>query len=553
MSFAFCNTLIATEDSSPFSQLIDEETFLVAQIDLDKIALPDAKQHESLRVIYDMLAKVPADFSSDDDQKLVAKIKPIKEFLAAIGLKNIYIIGKAKIPVPVYFAIPKKDNINIELLKPYIAAFPMRIEFRETEDFKLIIPITKPPNSPGSDEPAKRIADSVVPKNKKDRKEFAEAFNAVKNYPVKILFVIPDYVKRILHETKPVIFEQDKRVDFQLLLKLFRWQAIGIDPSKPELHAVTECQNANQTNDFLTEINDLLDVSIDRLLAFSKEWYDEKDEFDDASQYLDNSPQYSLARFFTQNHKSIRRAIAPTLKGNSVVLHYSDKNFFNAADKLSGFVTKILPVIKQARTPDKCKNNIKQLILAFHNHHDTNGTLPDAFTVDASGKRLHSWRVLILPYLEQQALYQSIRRNEPWDSEHNKQFHNKMPAVFHCPDNKSGQKNRDTVYCVIIGKDSVFKEDGKGLSFDKLTDGTSNTVAIFERKEAVCWMKPEDISQEDALKGINKGGNKGIHTHHGKSTNIGVFDGSTRKIPATFDLKKLRAIITPAGRETVAF
>ena len=74
-------------------------------------------------------------------------------------------------------------------------------------------------------------------------------------------------------------------------------------------------------------------------------------------------------------------------------------------------------------------NNLKQIGLAMHNYHDARGRLPAAYTVDKDGKPLLSWRVLILPYTEEAALYKEFHLDEPWDSEHNKNLIARMPAV----------------------------------------------------------------------------------------------------------------------------
>ncbi|MHB9078993.1 MAG: DUF1559 family PulG-like putative transporter [Pirellulaceae bacterium] len=64
------------------------------------------------------------------------------------------------------------------------------------------------------------------------------------------------------------------------------------------------------------------------------------------------------------------------------------------------------------------------------------GTLPPAYTVNAEGQPLHSWRVLLLPYLGQQELYGKLRLDEPWDSEHNRQFQDAAPNIYQCPSAK---------------------------------------------------------------------------------------------------------------------
>src|SRR5215208_5386317 len=75
------------------------------------------------------------------------------------------------------------------------------------------------------------------------------------------------------------------------------------------------------------------------------------------------------------------------------------------------------------------RENLKQIALAFHNHHDANGRLPGNIC-DKNGKALLSWRVQILPYLEEDKLYFEFKLDEAWDSDHNKKLIEKLPKTY---------------------------------------------------------------------------------------------------------------------------
>ena len=66
------------------------------------------------------------------------------------------------------------------------------------------------------------------------------------------------------------------------------------------------------------------------------------------------------------------------------------------------------------RYRSQCKLNLKQIAIALHNYHETHGSFPPAVTYDANGRPAHSWRVLILPFLENADLYKQYRFDEPW-------------------------------------------------------------------------------------------------------------------------------------------
>jgi hypothetical protein len=138
-------------------------------------------------------------------------------------------------------------------------------------------------------------------------------------------------------------------------------------------------------------------------------------------------------------------------------------------------------------------NNLKQIGLALHNYHDTYGRFPPSAIYDKDGKALLSWRVLILPFIEQDGLYQKFKLNEPWDSAHNKKLLAKMPRVYASPlSPEKIMKAHKTFYQGFVGPGAFF-EGKRGIRITDITDGTSNTIMIVEAANPVPWSKPEDI------------------------------------------------------------
>jgi prepilin-type processing-associated H-X9-DG protein len=186
-------------------------------------------------------------------------------------------------------------------------------------------------------------------------------------------------------------------------------------------------------------------------------------------------------------------------------------------------------------------------MLALHNYSDIHDAFPPLYTVDANGKPLHSWRVLILPLMEQAALYSDIRLNEPWDSAYNKQFHDRMPAVFQCPANpKMG-----CCYSGIAGELFVPASRANlmtGNCLSAVIDGASNTLAIVEVQEPFNWMDPmADITLDELAKGINTGR---VGSNHAGGCNVGFVDGTVRFFREAIDKAVLRAMGTIAGGES---
>src|SRR6476620_7242903 len=130
-------------------------------------------------------------------------------------------------------------------------------------------------------------------------------------------------------------------------------------------------------------------------------------------------------------------------------------------------VALLLPAVQAAREAARrmqCSNHLKQIGLALQNYHDHYHSLPPAYVADADGKPMHSWRVLILPYLEQKALYDKYNFNEPWNGPNNSKLHNEVVRVFCCPSRPGRQTNTETSYVVVTGPGTAWPAD-KPISF----------------------------------------------------------------------------------------
>jgi hypothetical protein len=197
----------------------------------------------------------------------------------------------------------------------------------------------------------------------------------------------------------------------------------------------------------------------------------------------------------------------------------------------------------QVQTQANANNNLKQLALAMINYSDQHNGLPPAAICDKEGKPILSWRVAILPFLEQGALHKQFKLDEPWDGPNNKKLIDRMPRVF--LDSLSDKMN-ETNYRVFVGGGALFDLKQKTL-LRQITDGTSNTFMIVETAESVPWTAPQEI-EYSATKALPKLG-VGRHVVFG----VAFADGSVRRLPTTLPEAKLRAGITKAGGEVVNF
>jgi prepilin-type processing-associated H-X9-DG protein len=203
------------------------------------------------------------------------------------------------------------------------------------------------------------------------------------------------------------------------------------------------------------------------------------------------------------------------------------------------------PALAAARQRDA--NNLKQLALAMINYADANrGQLPPPAVLGKDGKALLSWRVLLLPYVEEGDLFKQFKLDEPWDSDHNKTLLARMPKVF-APVRGKTEKAHSTFYQVFVGKGASFVP-GQRMRFPaSFTDGTSNTIMIAEAAEAVPWTRPADLAY-DAAKPLPKLGGQ-----FPDGCNVAFWDGSVHFFRKNFDPQEMRSAITPSGGEVINF
>jgi prepilin-type processing-associated H-X9-DG protein len=188
-------------------------------------------------------------------------------------------------------------------------------------------------------------------------------------------------------------------------------------------------------------------------------------------------------------------------------------------------------------------NNLKQIALALHNYHNVYRRFPPQAVYSPEGKPLLSWRVLILPFVEQDALSKEFHLDEPWDGPHNKKLLAKMPKVYALP-REGAQPGTETHYLGFVGKGAFF-EGRKGLEIASITDGTSNTLMIVEAADGVPWSKPDDLPfDQDKL--LPK-----MADFWGGGFNAAFCDGSVHFVSRNVKPETLKALITRNGGEVV--
>ncbi|MBN9119140.1 MAG: DUF1559 domain-containing protein [Planctomycetes bacterium] len=209
----------------------------------------------------------------------------------------------------------------------------------------------------------------------------------------------------------------------------------------------------------------------------------------------------------------------------------------------------LVPAVQKVREGAarlQSSNNLKQIGLAIHNYESAYGHLPHDI-VDKTGKPLLSWRVQILPFIEQDNLYKQFKLDEPWDSANNKQWSQATIRVFVSPDAPLPPKPEYGLTCYrgVSGPGAAF-ESGKKLKFTDFTDGLSNTVLVIETNELVPWAKPGDFpfDPKKPLPKITPPGGRDVFQ-------VLMGDGSVRALSTSIAEKTLKAAFTRNGGEPV--
>jgi hypothetical protein len=226
--------------------------------------------------------------------------------------------------------------------------------------------------------------------------------------------------------------------------------------------------------------------------------------------------------------------------------------------------------LQQARAKAQSVNHLKQIGLAMHNFYSTFDHFPPAVIFGPDGRPWHSWRVLLLPYVEEAVLYNQYDFSQPWDSEKNRKLLDRAPEVYRDPI-YGDAKDSSTHYAVIVSPDGVFRPEGAkqtdlknpplgaaGVRLQDVTDGTSNTIAVTQVDPArkIPWTRPEDITFGPNFPGLGKpGGIAAPYTLAADRTKPAALflytDGSVHTVGASINPVALKALVTRAGGEVI--
>ena len=229
-----------------------------------------------------------------------------------------------------------------------------------------------------------------------------------------------------------------------------------------------------------------------------------------------------------------------------------------------GFVIAlVLPAVPhagEAARRTQCKNNLKQIGLAFHNFEDAKWKFPASSNDDPP----HSWRIAILPFMDHKNLYDQYDFKATWNSRQN-ELVAKFPARFYqCPTRehlnveklvRDDQGRFYSHFAMIDGVGTV----GTGVSPSEIVDGTNSTIMVVEACGLdILWTEPRDVNIDSQPEGINlpsptPGMSPGwVSSHHRGGAHVLLADGSVRFLSENINPKALKSLTTIDGRDPLS-
>ena len=216
------------------------------------------------------------------------------------------------------------------------------------------------------------------------------------------------------------------------------------------------------------------------------------------------------------------------------------------------------PHLQQSRTYTtgrlSCQSAMRFIGMAFHNFEEEKNSLPS----QSFGNPPHSWRVTILPYLDEQPLHSEYDQTKPWDAAANLPISKRGVDFFQCPQDPYSQNQAGqyfTPFALVTGPQTIWASE-QPLRLNDIGDGTSQTGMLVEAcGQRIIWTEPRDLPIDEVELSINTPGNKPgqspsvLSTYHERGANLLMADGSVKRVPLGTDPKVIRALLTANGGE----
>jgi prepilin-type processing-associated H-X9-DG protein len=517
------------EGFAAVAPFVNDQTVAVVSIDLSRIDLPALEKQIIDPLCHSDAQRITASVMSD-------KLSRISQDLREEGVRYVYLIGSLQF-LPLNPARQENTRRPYGPLDQCMFIVVPGMQGTSHAQMQMILNNLQMPASEGyrmyKTGPAMRetkygtivatedMLDKWSAIEPQPRPEFEKALSAAGDHPICAAIaptpVMARAAEEILRDPLPGSSEPIGRV----LARGFRWVGIGFQPNVEKFSSDVVIQSANA--EAARQLGEVLQQLTAQVLA--RQVANADSAASGATTAVAAAPLVSLV---------------PVAKGDQLVLALN-------GDRAQGFVTFAQHAFADAMRTTwrrQSMSNMKQIALAVLNYEDTHREMPDHAIRDKDGKPLLSWRVMLLPQMEQSGLYKQFHLDEPWDSEHNRKLIERMPDIYRSPDTADSQPGR-TRYLAVVGEHCIFPPDHP-IKMKEISDGTSKTIMVVEADpdHSVIWTKPDDfeVDQKNPTRGL---------ASDGRLFNAVFADGHVEVFEATIDPKKLWALFTRDGGENI--
>ncbi len=214
----------------------------------------------------------------------------------------------------------------------------------------------------------------------------------------------------------------------------------------------------------------------------------------------------------------------------------------------------VFPAISAARQSaqkTQSASNMKLIAAAMLSYEADHGCFPPAYIADENGKPMHSWRVLLLPYLGYDHVRDQYDFNQPWDSPQNMGVRYMMPAEYACPADPDAKLQYETSYVVIVGEKTMFPGEDCTTQ-DDIADGTAYTIILAQTPSCgICWLEPKDLNADRMRFEINGREGVEIGSVHPDGAHVMTADGESHFLAEDTPPDYVQAMTTVAGNEPI--
>jgi hypothetical protein len=340
-----------------------------------------------------------------------------------------------------------------------------------------------------------------------DRPQFAKAIAAADGDLAHLVVVPPKDAAKILDSVMPTLPAEVGGGSSKVVTQGFRWAAAGLTPNL-KLNLTVQATDADSAKALFDLLKKTYAVVIKNV-----------------------GPEY------VPDFEKATKLLTPVVTADRLTLNLNAQTLAAALH-----ADKAVDALARASSA----HSLKQLLIAAHNYDSSYSTFPPAYSTDKNGKPLLSWRVYLLPFLEEDKLYKEFHLDEPWDSDHNKKLIARMPAVFRSSTNPKLAADFKTTYLAPVGEATMWP-GAKGVRITDVPDGTSNTIFLVDADDdhAVVWTKPEDLDYDA------KTPMKGLGGRYHNVFLAAMADGSVRTIYTSISKTTLQAAFTRNGGEVL--